>query len=308
MSSSRQRMFGRQQEEGDPPQGVRPGGEDGHLPARLSYMEYHLASLGAPDPVTLHGEHALGPAGKLVHVRKETLGVIGDAQEPLTQGLLLNQGVAAFASAVDHLFVGEDGAARRAPVGASLGLVRQFLFVKPQEQPLRPLVVIGGTGRQFAVPVVGISQSLQPLLEQGDVVPGILGGMDTRPYGRILRRQSESVPSHGMEYVHAFTPQVARQHIPEVVVGHVPDVGRTGGIREHHQDVLLLAPRLLARAVEVGLLPASPPFLLDRFKLVFLFHGLSDDPYPTSVSILWESVLPSRRLMAKVDYAPVPCK
>ena len=78
-----QRVLDGEHEERHSPQRVRPGGEHLDLVAGLGDLELHRRALRTPDPVALHGDHAIGPVHQLVHVVQETLGVVGDLEEPL---------------------------------------------------------------------------------------------------------------------------------------------------------------------------------------------------------------------------------
>ena len=108
------RALGRQQEEGDAKERVRAGGEDGDLAVRGGHAvlggkgEVDLRALGAADPVALLGLDVLRPAGELVEVVEELLGIIGDLEIPLGELALLGHGAAAPALAVDDLLVGQD--------------------------------------------------------------------------------------------------------------------------------------------------------------------------------------------------------
>ncbi len=77
-------MFGRQNDAGGAVDGVHAGGEDADLFAAGLQGEVGLRAFAAADPVALHGEHLLRPAGlDLAHVVEQLVGVGGDAQEPL---------------------------------------------------------------------------------------------------------------------------------------------------------------------------------------------------------------------------------
>ena len=76
--------------------------------------EAHADALA--DPVGLHRLHALGPAGHLVEVREQLLGVVGDLQVVHRDFALLDRRAGAPADAVDDLLVGEHRLVDRIPV------------------------------------------------------------------------------------------------------------------------------------------------------------------------------------------------
>jgi hypothetical protein len=79
----------------------------------------------------------------VLEVAEQPRGVVGDAEEPLLEQPLLDHRAAPLAGAALDLLVGEHGLAAGAPVHGRLLLVRQSLLVELQEDPLRPLVVVG---------------------------------------------------------------------------------------------------------------------------------------------------------------------
>ena len=132
----------------------RPGGNSsaprwsGH-PERLLRREY---AGGQARP----RQHPLRPAlFELRHVVEKLVGVVGDLEEPLFQGALLDGGVfVAPAAALHHLFVGQDGSAPGAPVDEGALAVGEAALQHFEEEPLVPAIVFGLAGGHFAVPIV----------------------------------------------------------------------------------------------------------------------------------------------------------
>ena len=148
-----QRVLGREDEEGRAEERVGPRREDRDVDVELLDPEQDLGALGAPDPVSLHRQDALGPVLEQGHLVEQPVGVGGDAEEPLLQVARLDLGAAALAAAVDHLLVREHGLVDRAPLDGRLLPVRQAGLQQPEEQELRPAVVLGLVGRELARPV-----------------------------------------------------------------------------------------------------------------------------------------------------------
>ena len=100
--------------------------------------------------------------------------------------------------------------------------------------------------------------------------------------GGVLGRQSECVPAHGMKYVVALHPHVARQGIANGVVAHVSHVQLARRIGQHLQHVILFARAGWGLGtIEIGILgPAIGPLLLDRLRVVPVeagTHAVVDD-------------------------------
>ncbi|MCY1231887.1 hypothetical protein D9M72_443490 [compost metagenome] len=134
-------------------EGIGARGEDGDVLGRLIAggldHEVDVGAFGPADPVLLHGQDTLGPvAAQFVHVVQQPVGVVGDLEVPLVQGLLGYSGAAALTGPVDHLFVGQYGLVLGAPVDRRILPVRQAAFVEALEQPLGPPVVLRVRGVQ----------------------------------------------------------------------------------------------------------------------------------------------------------------
>ncbi len=164
-----------------------------------------------------------------------------------------------------HLLIGQHRGAFGTPVDFTLLAIRQSLLEELEEEPLVPAVVLGQAGGELLRPVVGKAQALHLRLHAGDVVQRPLPRRSLVLDGRIFGGQSERVPPHGMKHVVALHPHVARQGIADGVVAHVSHVQRARGIRQHFENVILLARGGRGfGAIEVGILrPALRPLLLD---------------------------------------------
>ncbi len=135
-------VLGGEDEEGRAEEGVGAGGEDGEVDAGLLAGEDDLRALRAADPVALHRDDVVGPGLEDREVVEEPVGVVGDLEEPLLELLLLDEGAAALAMAVDDLLVGEDGGVDWAPLDGRLGAVCEVALEEAEEEPLGPAVVL----------------------------------------------------------------------------------------------------------------------------------------------------------------------
>ncbi len=113
---------------------------------------------------------------------------------------LLDERAGAPAAAVDDLLVGEHGLVDRIPVHDAGLAVRDALLEHAQEQPLVPAVVRRIAGGDLARPVEGEAQRLQLALHVGDVVARPLGRRHAVLDGRVLGRQAEGIPAHGLQH------------------------------------------------------------------------------------------------------------
>ncbi|KAF5028666.1 hypothetical protein DSECCO2_656680 [anaerobic digester metagenome] len=272
-----QRMFWGKAHEGGAEHGVLPGGEhgDGTVIGRSVgpfQREHDFRADGLADPVALHAHHALGPARlQLVEVGQQFFRVVGDAQEPLGQVLLLHGGIAAPAQPFDDLLVGEHGVALGAPVLRGLLAVHQALFEEPQEELLLPAVVFGRAGGQLAPPVIRVAKAAQLGAHVVDVGKGPLGGMGAVLDGGVFRRQPEGVPAHGVQHVEALHALEARHHVADGVVAHVPHVDVARRVGEHLEHVVLGLVGVVVAVEGAAFFPGALPFDFDG--LVVVFHA-----------------------------------
>ena len=227
----------------------------------------------APDPVPLHGQHLGGPLVEPIDAVEQTVGVLGDAQEPLIEVARLDRRPAAPAPPVDHLLVGEHGSAVRAPVDRRPAPAGEAALEHPQEQPLVPPVVVGVARGQLALPGIADAEPLELPLHVGDVVAG--PGLGVRPVldGGVLGGKAEGVPTERMQDVEPPHPLHAGDDVPDHVVADVSDVGVPRRIGEHDEAVVLGAPRLLGHLEGALVGPAPLPLLLDGLRIV-VGHGV----------------------------------
>ena len=269
-----QRMLGRELQRGRAENRVDAGGEDGDgRSGRIGgavEFEIHQRAFAAADPVALHGADFFRPAGQAVEIAQQFVGIVGDAQKPLLEFALLDQGVfVAPAAAVHHLLVGQHGGAFRTPVDPALLAIGQALLEELDEEPLVPFVVFGQTGGDFARPVVGEAQALHLRLHGGDVAQRPLARRRVVLDGGVFRGQAEGIPAHGMKHVVAVHPHVAGEGVADGVVAHVSHVQRAGGIGQHFEHVILRLGGVRLGGVERRiLLPALEPFGLDAVSVV----------------------------------------
>ena len=95
--------------------------------------------------------------------------------------------------------------------------------------------------------------------------------------GGVFRRQSERVPSHGMNHVEALHAPEPRGHVADGVIAHVPHVQRAGRIRQHFEHVVFRLGRIGIGLERVVRVPARLPFPFNRLWIVFR-HGRSPLP------------------------------
>ena len=220
----RQRVTGSDTDIGDAHEGVRTGGVNLQMFSLPLDSEADVDPFGAANPVALHGLDHLRPAFQIVDVVEQLFGVVGDLDEPLGDLFLLHRGVTAPAAVVDHLLVGQHCHVVRAPVDGGGLLVDQTLLVELGEEPLLPAVVIRLAGGDFTIPVITQTQHLQLVLHVFDVFvgPGRRRGI---VFDRgVLGRQTECIPTYGLQHVLAIEALITGDHITYGVVTNVPHV------------------------------------------------------------------------------------
>ena len=191
----------------------------------------------AADPVALHRQDSLGPGLEQLHLVEQTIRVVGDPEEPLLEVLLLDDGTAALATALDDLLVGEHSLVDRAPVDRGLLAVGKVLLVELQKEPLRPAVVLRRVTRDLATPVDRPPHSAHLLANRGDVALRDRLRMPAFPDSRVLGGQAERVVAHRTQHALAVPPAEMHEHVAQRVVLHVAHVQLTRRIGQHLEHV-----------------------------------------------------------------------
>ena len=222
-------------------------------------------AIGTADPVALHRLHRIRPARHAVQFLKQLIGVGSDPNEPLWNFPFFHYGTGAPSLAIDHLLIGQHGLVNRIPIDDSVLTVSEPLFHQPGKEPLLPTIVLRLAGRYLSRPVIRETHPLQLPAHMGDVLIGPLCGRNRALDGRVLGRQSECIPAHGLQDITPQHPLIATHHIANRVVADMPHVQLARGIRQHGQAVELF-PRRVFNDLETLLL--FPVGLHNRFELL----------------------------------------
>ncbi len=235
----RQRMLGGHRRERHAHDRVRARRENVHaavadqlaIVAADIVREREAHALALADPVRLHRLHAFGPAGHLVQVFEQLLGVVGDAKVVAGDLALLDDRAGAPAAPVDHLLVCEHRLVHRIPVDDLRRAVRDATLQHAQEQPLVPAVVVRVAGGDLARPVDRKAHRLHLLLHVRDVLARPLRRRLAVLDRRVLRGQSERVPTHRHQHVLPAHAQMPVHDVVDRVVAHVAHVQLARRIR-----------------------------------------------------------------------------
>ena len=269
-------VLGSQDKEGDAKKGIGTRGEDGDLALialdglaiLVAQGKVDLGALGATDPVSLHLLDALGPAGELLQVVEQLLGVLGDLEVPLLQVALLGLGAAAPALTLGDLLVGQNGLAVRTPVDRVLLAVDQALFPQLLKDPLTPAVVVGAAGLDHAIQIVGEAHALH----RGERLVHVLirpgGSLRIVLDGGVFGGQAKGVKADGVQHVVAAHAGLTGHGIADGIVARVAHVQVARRIREHLEHILLGLAVVGVDGKEVGVLPGLHPPGLDGLRVV----------------------------------------
>ena len=265
-------MVGRERAERRTEQRIGARGENLQRLVAAFDGEEDARALGASDPVALHEPHLLGPARQGLQRLQELVGEAGDTEEPLRQSALLDDRARAPAAPVHDLLVGKHRAIDRIPVDPGLLALDEPGLEEVEEQRLLVFVIAGVAGREFALPIDREPHHPELPAHGRDVRVGPLGGVDAALEGRVLCRQAEGIPAHGVEHVEAPRPLVARHHVAHGVVAHVAHVDAARGVREHFEHVVGRTPVAPLGPEQTRILPGSLPLGFDRLRVVTLTH------------------------------------
>ena len=270
------RVLGSQDKEGDTEERVGSRGEDGDLTLvaldglaiLVAQGKVDLGALGTTDPVGLHLLDALGPAGELLQVVEQLLGVIGNLEVPLLQVALLGLGAAAPALTLGDLLVGQNGLTSGTPVDRVLLTVDQALFPQLLKDPLTPTVIIGTAGLDHAIQIVGEAHALH----RGESLVHVLirpgGSLRVVLDGGVLGRQAKGVKADGVQHIVAAHAGLTGHGVADGIVARVAHVQVARRIREHLEHVLLGLAGVGVDGKEVGVLPGLHPLGLNGLRVV----------------------------------------
>ena len=269
-------VLGGQNKEGHAKEGVGTRGEDGDLALialdglaiLVAQGKVDLGALGATDPVGLHLLDALGPAGELLQVIEQLLGVVGNLVVPLLEVTLLGLGAATPALTLGHLLVGQNGLAGGAPVDRVLLAVDQALFPHLLKDPLTPSIVVGAAGLNGTIQIVGEAHAPH----RGERLVHVLirpgGSLRVVLDGGVLGGQAKGVKADGVQHVKAAHTGLTGHGIADGVVARVAHVQVARRIREHLEHVLLGLGGVGVDGKEVLVVPRLHPPGLNGLRVV----------------------------------------
>ena len=105
-----------------------------------------------------------------------------------------------------------------------------------------------------------------------DILIGPYGGMDLILNRRILRRQAESVPAHGVQHRKPLGALIPRDDIAEGINPDMADMDEPRGIGEHLQYIAFVAASGRRRCEGTVLIPGGLPSRFDFLEIVS-WHG-----------------------------------
>ena len=267
-------MLGRHDHEGHAEEGIRPCGVDFQAFISPGNREAHERAGGLADPVDLLLLDVLG----IIHgfqPLQQFVGILGNPQIPHVLGQLHHVAVADVALAALAVLVGQHHLAGGAVVHQGLVAEHHAMLKQLQENPLRPLVIVGVGGVHLAGIVEGEANLLKLLAEVIDILLRHQSGMHVVLDGIVLRGQAEGVPPDGEQHVVALHAALAGDDVHGRVgagMAHMQAVA--GGIGELNQPVKLGLGVVAFGLKGVGFLPLFLPFGLDGFRIIGLhLHG-----------------------------------
>ena len=263
-----QRVLGAEGHEGGAEDRVDSRGEHVHGPrtARLIGLDNRKPeprALAAPDPVPLHRQHFVGPRAQAAKALEQLVGVRRDPEEPLFELTRRDHRAAPPAAAIDDLLVGKHGLAALAPVHRRLAAIREPALVHADEEPLVPVVVLGGTGRDLAIPRVAYAEPLKLALHVLDVVERRHLGINAALDGGVLGGQAEGIPPERVQDVVAAHPPRSGDHVADDVIADMADVRVPGRVREHLEAIELRLRGVFRRLEHALGQPTPLPFLVE---------------------------------------------
>ncbi len=278
-----QRVFGAKHHIGCAEQRVAAGGvhRDG---VACSGGEIHLRAIRTTDPVLLLSGDALDIV-QPVQVVDQAVGVGGDLQHPLAFRLVDHRAAAALAHAVHDFLVCQYDFATRAVVDVHFLFVRKALFVKLEENPLCPLVIVGVGRVDLARPVERKAKAFHLAFEARNVFLRHLFGMDMVLHRKIFGGQAERVPAHRVQHIVPLQTLFAHNGVQRRITARVADVqARAGGVRELYQGIKFWFGEILRRGKRLFHVPDILPFFFNRTVVIFHNYASSNSIATSSPS------------------------
>ena len=226
----------------------------------LFHCETQACAFGTANPIRLHQTDFFGPALQVAQGIQQFILKGSDAKKPLRQLPPLHRRAGTPAATINDLFVGQHRMLHRVPVNPGFPAIGQVIAKQIQKQFLLLTVVFHITGGEFPAPIQGKPHGLQLPAHIRNILIGPLGGMDLLFQGGVLRRQSEGVPTHGVQDVKPARPFIARHHITHGIVAYMAHMDASGRIGKHLQDVVFLFLPVFHRLKGLGCGPGGLPF------------------------------------------------
>ena len=272
-----QRMLGRQRREGSAIERVGPRGEDFQLAAictrQVGELPEDARAAALADPVGLHQAHLLRPALERIEAAQQFIGKLGDPEVPLGEHAPLDRRAGAPALALDHLLVGQHGIVDGIPVDPRFLAVGESGLPEVEEHLLLVAIVGRVAGRELAAPVERQAHHLELRLHGGDILVDPFLGMDLLLHRRVLGRQAEGVPAHGVQHVEAAGALVAGDHVALGVVAHVAHMDAPRRVGEHLEHVVFGARTVHPGTEGLALVPGLLPLGLGFAEIVARWGG-----------------------------------
>ena len=165
---------------------------------------------------------------------------------------------AAPAAPVDHLLIGEHGHVHRIPVHIGFAAIDKAGLVEIQEQLLLLVIIFRIAGGEFARPVQRQAHHLELGAHRRDIFVGPVARAYALVARRILGRQAEGIPAHGMQHIVALGAAEAGDDIAHGVVAHMAHMDAPRRIGEHLQHIAFGFVGM-ARAWRTGRARPIPP-------------------------------------------------
>mmetsp|Transcript_24890 Transcript_24890/g.68953 ORF Transcript_24890/g.68953 Transcript_24890/m.68953 type:complete len:298 (-) Transcript_24890:510-1403(-) len=215
-------MFGCERHVGDTHEGVGSSCENGNLfvafDGKVDAAAYRLA-----NPLLLGCERPGRPVQPFEPVQ-QTVCIVRNFQNPLTQWQALDWIRATFRQPINHFLVCQDGSQSRAPIDRNLRLFGQSLVEELQKYPLCPFDIINVGCCDFAIPIIGESQHLQLSFEIGNIAGRCLRRLRSRLDGKLFCRQAKGIPTNRMQDIEPFHAPVASHDVTRCVSFGVTDM------------------------------------------------------------------------------------
>ena len=217
------RMLWSDHHKGSTKQSVWTSSKDGQSFFVILNLKGDFSTFGTTNPILLGGLDFFWPFN-MINIFKQLIGIGRNLEEPLFHLFLFDFVATAPAFTIFDLLVREHSLVDWAPPLVGFLLIGEAFFVKLEEAPLSPLIILRIRGVDFTVPVDSVAEAFSLFAEIINVNLGDVLWCGTGFDGVVFGWETESVVAKWAHHVDFLLLKETGEHIYNREVTHVTDM------------------------------------------------------------------------------------